>query len=64
VKGQFPKKSLTTHMATFPEILMGFCSVPVNLRILKCVALSVPEIVQPKFGEVPGSAHAPFSPKF
>ena len=56
-------------MATFPEIFNGllFRSIlSMCVQNLKFVALLVPEIIGGtlKLWEVPGYAHAPFSPKF
>ena len=64
-------ESLTTHTATFPEFLMGFCSdwahkCACTMQNLKSVALTVPGIIggTRKFWAVPGYAHAPFFPNF
>jgi len=60
---------LTAHPPTFPEICNGllFRSIlRMSVQKLKFVALPVPEIIggTQKIWEVPGYAHAPFSPEF
>jgi len=60
------RESLSTPMATFAEIFNGLLFRSICVQNLNFAALPIPEIIggTPKIWEVPGYAHAPFSPKF
>jgi len=60
------RESLSTPMATFPEIcneLLFRSILRMCVQNLKLVVLPVPEKGYSKNWAVPGCAHAPFSPK-